>query len=131
MSILVTDPDYNVVVSAEAAFIASRSDPASGQYFFAYRITIRNAGNIPAKLLTRHWIITHGDGHAEEVKGEGVVGEQPHLRPREAFEYTSAAVLPTPIGTMHGTYGMLADDGHTFFAPIPVFRLLGPGATLH
>lgn len=125
------DSDYSIDVRAEATFIAPRSNPAASQYFFAYRITIRNAGRIPAKLLSRHWIITHGDGHVEEVQGDGVVGEQPHLQPGEAFEYTSAAVLRTPIGTMHGEYRMLADDGHTFFAPIPVFRLLGPGATLH
>ena len=125
------DSDYSIEVRAEATFIASRSNPDANQYFFAYRITIRNTGGVPAKLLDRHWIITHGDGHVEEVQGEGVVGEQPRLRPGEAFEYTSAAVLRTPIGTMHGEYGMLADDGHAFSAPIPVFRLLGPGATLH
>ena len=125
------DSDYSIDVSAEATFIAPRSNPAASQYFFAYRITIHNTGRVPAKLLSRRWIITHGDGHVEEVQGEGVIGEQPHLRPGEAFEYTSAAVLRTPIGTMHGEYRMHADDGHTFFAPIPVFRLLGPGATLH
>ena len=123
--------DYSIDVTAEATFIAPRSNPAANQYFFAYRITIRNTGQVPAKLLSRHWIITHGDGHVEEVQGEGVVGEQPHLRPGEAFEYMSAAVLRTPIGTMHGEYHMLADDGHAFDAAIPVFRLLGPGATLH
>ncbi len=128
---LVANSDYSIDVRAEATFIAPRSNPAANQYFFAYRITIRNTGRIPAKLLSRHWIITHGDGHVEEVQGDGVVGEQPHLGPGDAFEYTSAAVLRTAIGTMHGEYRMLADDGHTFFAPIPVFRLLGPGATLH
>ena len=125
------DTDYSIDVSAQATFIAPRSNPDANQYFFAYRITIRNTGHVPAKLLSRHWVITHGDGRVEEVQGDGVVGEQPRLRPGEAFEYTSAAVLRTPIGTMHGEYRMVADDGHTFFAPIPVFRLLGPGATLH
>ena len=125
------DSDYSIDVRAEATFIAPRSNPAANQYFFAYRITIENRGLVPAKLLSRHWIITHGDGHVEEVEGEGVVGEQPRLRPGEAFEYTSAAVLRTPIGTMHGEYRFLADDGHSFLAPIPAFRLLGPGATLH
>jgi len=127
----VADSDYSIDVDAEATFIASRSNPAADQYFFAYRITIRNSGLIPAKLLSRHWVITHGDGHVEEVQGDGVVGEQPRLRPGDAFEYTSAAVLRTPIGTMHGEYRFVADDGHGFLAPIPVFRLLGPGATLH
>ena len=125
------DSDYSIEVTAKATFIAPRSNPAAGQYFFAYRITIRNVGRVSARLLNRHWVITHGDGHVEEVRGDGVVGEQPHLHPGESFEYTSAAVLRTPIGTMHGEYGMLADDGHAFSAPIPVFRLLGPGATLH
>ena len=125
------DSDYSIDVQAEVTFVAPRSDPAAKQYFFAYRITIRNLGRIPAKLISRHWIITHGDGHVEEVQGEGVVGEQPRLRPGESFEYMSAAVLRTPIGTMHGEYRMLADDGNAFDAPIPVFRLLGPGATLH
>ena len=125
------ESDYNIEVTAEAAFVEQRSNPVAGQYFFAYRITIRNAGRAGARLLNRHWVITHGDGHVEEVRGDGVVGEQPHLRPGESFEYTSAAVLRTPIGTMHGEYGMRADDGRTFTTPIPVFRLLGPGATLH
>ena len=125
------ETNYSIDVSAKATFVAPRSNPEANQYFFAYRITIRNTGQVTAKLLSRHWVITHADGHVEEVQGDGVVGEQPRLRPGEAFEYTSAAVLRTPIGTMHGEYRMLADDGNTFLAPIPVFRLLGPGATLH
>ncbi len=126
-----TDSDYSIEVEAQATFVAVRSDPDAGQYFFAYRIAIRNTGRVSATLRARHWIITHGDGRVEEVQGEGVVGEQPHLGPGESFEYTSAAMLRTPFGTMHGEYRMQADDGHVFQAPIPVFRLIGPGATLH
>lgn len=107
------------------------SDPDSERFCFAYRITVRNVGKVPARLLTRHWIITHGDGHVEEVQGEGVIGERPHLQPGEEFEYTSGAILRTPVGTMHGRYQMLADDGQTFYANIPVFRLQDPSATLH
>lgn len=123
------DP-YHIDVAAVPRFLEEHSQPGQGRYAFAYTITIRNEGDVPAKLLTRHWVITHGNGKVEEVRGPGVVGEQPHLAPGEAFEYTSGAVLETPVGTMQGTYQMLADDGTAFDAPIPRFTLSVP-RTLH
>ena len=97
---------------------------------FAYTIRIRNAGGVGARLLNRHWVITDAHGKVQEVRGEGVVGEQPWLQPGEQFEYTSGAVLETAVGTMRGTYDMLADDGTRFDAPIPAFTLSVP-RTLH
>lgn len=123
-------PPYAIDVAAAPRFLAEQSQPAQGRYAFAYTITIRNDGAVPAKLLTRHWVITHGNGKVEEVRGPGVVGEHPHLAPGEAFEYTSGAVLDTPVGTMQGSYQMLADDGTAFDAPIPRFTLSVP-RTLH
>ena len=90
---------------------------------FAYHVTIRNEGELPARLLSRHWIITNGDGEVQEVEGRGVVGEQPYLRPGEVYEYTSGTALETPVGAMHGSYRMLADDGKVFDADIPPFTL--------
>ncbi|MDX1251308.1 MAG: Co2+/Mg2+ efflux protein ApaG [Gammaproteobacteria bacterium] len=118
--------NYNVRVEAESFFIAEQSAPEQDQYAFAYRITIRNAGAVPAKLLTRHWIITDANGKIQEVRGEGVVGEQPHLQPGESFQYTSGAVIETPVGTMQGSYQMIADDGARFDAEIPTFTLAVP-----
>ena len=97
---------------------------------FAYTITIRNHGTVPAKLLTRHWVITDANGKVQEVRGEGVVGEQPHLMPGQGFRYSSGAMLETPVGSMQGTYQMLADDGVHFDAPIAPFTLAIPG-TMH
>lgn len=122
--------DYNIQVAAQAFYLEEQSDPAGDRYVFAYTITIQNRGNIPAKLLTRHWIITDSNGKIEEVRGEGVVGEQPYLRPGEGFQYTSGAILETSVGSMKGSYQMLADDGITFDAPIPAFVLSIP-RTLH
>jgi ApaG protein len=121
---------YRIEVAAVPRFLEEHSQPGQGRYAFAYTITIRNEGEVPAKLLTRHWVITDGNGNVEEVDGPGVVGEHPHLAPGEAFEYTSGAVIATPVGTMHGSYGMLADDGTAFGAPIPRFTLSVP-RTLH
>ncbi|MFZ5594448.1 MAG: Co2+/Mg2+ efflux protein ApaG [Pseudomonadota bacterium] len=118
--------NYNISVEAEAFFIAEQSVPEQNQYAFAYRITIRNAGAVPAKLLTRHWIITDANGKIQEVRGKGVVGEQPHLRPGESFQYTSGAVIETPVGTMQGSYQLIADDGARFEAEIPAFTLAVP-----
>lgn len=118
--------NYNVSVEAVSFFIAEQSAPEQDQYAFAYRITIRNAGAVPAKLLTRHWIITDANGKIQEVRGKGVVGEQPHLRPGESFQYTSGAVIETPVGTMQGSYQMIADDGARFEAEIPAFTLAVP-----
>ena len=119
-------PLHRVDVAVESAYVESQSQPDEDQYVFAYTVTIHNTGQIPAKLLTRHWIITDGHGQVQEVRGDGVVGEQPHLRPDETFRYTSGAVLQTPVGSMHGSYQMLADDGTRFDAPIAAFSLCMP-----
>jgi ApaG protein len=122
----VANERYRIDVAVTTRYVAEQSDPAQNRYVFAYTITIENTGAIAAQLLTRHWIITDASGKAQEVKGEGVVGEQPHLEPGAAFRYTSGAVLETPVGTMHGAYQMLADDGVRFDAPIAAFRLSVP-----
>ncbi len=121
-----SDKNYDISVDVLPAYIAEQSDPNSNHYVFSYTVTIKNNGNIPAKLLTRHWIITDGDGEIQEVKGEGVVGETPHLKPGEGFCYTSGTMMRTPIGTMHGSYQMIADDGVNFDAEIPSFSLNVP-----
>ncbi|HWT16790.1 MAG TPA: Co2+/Mg2+ efflux protein ApaG [Patescibacteria group bacterium] len=121
---------YRIGVAAVPRFLEEQSQPADGRYAFAYTITLRNEGEVPAKLLTRHWVITDANGRVEEVRGSGVVGEHPHLAPGEVFEYTSGAVLETPVGTMQGSYRMLADDGTAFDAQIPRFTLSVP-RTLH
>ncbi len=112
------------------AYIADQSDPKKDHYVFSYTVTITNTGSTPAKLLTRHWIITDGDGQTQEVKGDGVIGEQPHLKPGEGFQYTSGTFMNTPFGTMHGSYQMLSDAGEKFDADIPTFQLSVPN-TLH
>lgn len=122
--------DYDIQVKVETAYVPEESEPEQNRYFFAYTITITNTGSIPARLLSRHWIITDANSKVQEVKGLGVVGEQPYLEPGASFRYTSAAVLETPVGCMQGSYQMLADDGVTFEAPIPVFNLSTPH-TLH
>ena len=121
---------YDVDVAVKTQFIQNQSDPDSRRFVFAYTITITNSGEVPAKLLTRHWIITDADGRKQEVRGEGVVGEHPHLKPGESFRYTSGAAIETPVGSMEGSYQMLADDGHHVDAPISPCTLAGPG-TLH
>lgn len=120
------ESDYEIEVTAQVMYIAERSEPDENRYFFAYTMTIRNTGTAPAKLLTRHWVITDGQGGVQEVRGDGVVGEQPHMAPGQGFQYTSAAVLETPVGSMHGSYQMVADDGHRFDAPIKAFSLAVP-----
>jgi ApaG protein len=117
---------YEITVVAEATYLTDQSDPSRNQYAFAYTITVTNTGSVPAQLLSRHWIITDSDHHVQEVKGLGVVGQQPRLKPGESFEYTSGASLPTAVGTMRGTYQMMAEDGHAFEAAIPVFTLSVP-----
>jgi ApaG protein len=117
-------------VDVDTLYIESESSPVNSQYVFAYTITITNTGTEAAKLMTRHWVITDANGHIEEVRGDGVVGEQPHLKPGEGFQYTSGAVLKTPIGTMSGSYQMVADNGNNFDADIPEFILSSP-RTLH
>lgn len=118
--------DYAISVSAESSFLPDQSDPDSERFVFAYTITIENAGRVPATLLTRHWIITDANGQVQEVRGEGVVGEQPRLNPGESFRYTSGAMIGTPVGSMQGAYQMLADDGRHFEAPIAPFGLSVP-----
>lgn len=119
--------DYRIAVDVDTAFVEEQSDPREKRFVFAYTITIKNEGDVPAKLLTRHWIITDANGKVQEVRGEGVVGEQPHLQPGQGFRYSSGAVLETPVGAMQGSYQMLADDGQQFDAPIAPFRLAMPG----
>ena len=114
-------------VKVESEFVPERSDPHNGEFFFAYHVTIENHGEKNVKLLSRHWIITDGMGKEQEVKGPGVVGKQPHLRPGEAFEYTSACPLSTQIGSMHGSYRMVTDTGESFDARIAPFTLAIPG----
>jgi len=121
---------YEMTVTPVAAFLADQSDPAKNQYVFTYTITITNTGDVAAKLVSRHWIITDADHKVQEVKGLGVVGQQPLLKPGESFEYTSGASIPTAVGTMHGSYQMMAADGKAFDAPIPLFTLSVP-RTLH
>lgn len=108
-------------------YVDEQSDPNTGRYVFAYTITIANEGDVAAKLLSRHWVITDGNGKVQEVSGDGVVGEQPHLGPGEEFRYSSGAVLETPVGSMQGRYRMQADNGIDFDAPIPAFTLAVPG----
>ena len=122
--------DYQFDIDVDTRFLDEQSAPEEDRYVFAYTIHIRNQGKVPARLLGRHWLITDGNGKVREVVGEGVVGEQPWLRPGEGFEYTSGAVLESEIGTMRGSYDVLADDGTRFAAPIPAFTLSVP-RTLH
>jgi len=124
----VHDPRYQVDVSVATRYLPEQSQPELQRFAFAYTITLRNAGALPAQLLTRHWLITDGDGQVQEVRGAGVVGQQPLLRPGEQHTYTSGTVLATRVGTMQGSYQMQADDGHRFDAPIEPFRLAVPGA---
>jgi ApaG protein len=114
---------HALAVSVETTYVEEQSSPEDGRYVFAYTITIRNTGNVRARLLSRHWVITDANGRVEEVRGPGVVGQHPHLAPGEAFRYTSAAAIETPVGTMHGSYQMIGDDGVEFDAPIAPFRL--------
>jgi len=122
--------DYKIRVEVTPNYIETQSDPDMGHYVFSYTVTIINDGNFPARLLTRHWIIKNADGEIQEIKGDGVVGEHPHLKPGEGFEYTSGTMMKTPFGSMNGSYQMIADDGYHFEADIPEFYLLAP-KTLH
>jgi ApaG protein len=118
--------NQGIKVDVKTAYLAERSEPARNQYVFAYTITLTNAGDVPAQLISRHWIITDADHNVQEVRGLGVVGQQPLLQPGETFEYTSGATLATAMGTMHGTYQMVAEDGRGFEVPIPPFTLSVP-----
>ena len=118
---------YEIKIDVATNYIVDQSEPDVGRYVFAYTITIENLGDLPARLLSRHWVITDANGKVQEVKGDGVVGEQPHLNPGETFRYSSGAVLETPVGAMQGSYRMKADNGKHFEAPIPPFTLAVPG----
>lgn len=120
----------SIKVQVDTLFIESESDPDNDRYIFAYTITIHNTGTVAAKLLTRHWVIQDANGKTQEVHGDGVVGEQPYLKPGEAFKYTSGTKLETSMGTMGGNYIMVTDDGEEFKAPIAEFLLSTPH-TLH
>lgn len=125
-----TENPHKIHVKVIPAYIREQSDPPNNHYVFTYTVTIRNDGDQPARLLTRHWIITDGDGQVQEVRGDGVIGEQPHLQPGEGFQYTSGTFMNTPVGTMQGSYQMIADNGEKFDAEIPSFTLSVPN-TLH
>src|SRR6201986_1045579 len=120
------DP-HSIRIEVETAYLDEQSDPRERRYVFSYTITIRNEGSVPARLLTRHWVITDANGKGQEVRGDGVVGEQPHLKPGQGFRYSSGAVLETPVGAMQGSYEMTDDEGQGFDAPIEPFRLAMPG----
>ena len=119
--------NYAINVNVETDYIEAQSDPDNRRFVFAYTITIENTGDVAARLLSRRWRITDADGQRQQVSGEGVVGEKPYLQPGESFRYTSGAVLETPVGAMEGAYQMVADDGHSFEAPIAPFTLAKPG----
>ncbi len=116
----------NIIIEATPFFIAEQSVPEQNRYVFAYTISITNEGTVSAQLLQRHWLITDANGKIQEVRGEGVIGEQPYLKPGETFRYTSGAILETPVGIMQGHYIMRSDDGDDFNAPIPRFTLSIP-----
>jgi len=117
---------HGIRISVESQYVADQSSPRARRYVFAYTVKIQNEGTEPARLRSRHWIITDGDGRVEEVRGPGVVGQQPFLRPGEHFEYTSGCVLQTPRGQMRGTYQMVRDGGEVFDATIAPFDLMLP-----
>ncbi len=119
--------EYEIRIEVATSYVDDQSEPDVGRYVFAYTITIENIGDLPARLLSRHWVITDANGKVQEVTGDGVVGEQPHLNPGESFRYSSGAVLETPVGAMQGSYHMETDNGTNFEAPIPPFTLAVPG----
>jgi len=123
-----SDPRYQVDVSVVTRYLPEQSQPDQDRYAFAYTITVKNNGSVPAKLLSRHWVITDGDGHVEEVRGAGVVGLQPLIQSGEEHTYSSGSVITTKVGTMQGSYLMQADDNYQFKATIAPFRLAVPGA---
>ncbi|MFC3609432.1 Co2+/Mg2+ efflux protein ApaG [Stutzerimonas tarimensis] len=123
-----TDPRYRIDVDVTTRYLAEQSEPEQNRFAFAYKITITNNGTVSAQLLSRHWIITDGDGKVQEVRGAGVVGEQPVIAPGASHSYTSGTLLASRVGSMQGSYQMLADDGQSFDAEIAPFRLAVPGA---
>lgn len=117
---------YHISINVDTTYLADQSDPSADRYVFSYSVSIANTGTVAAQLISRHWIITDAENVVQEVKGLGVVGEQPLLQPGESFEYTSGTALATPVGTMHGSYQMVAEDGNKFDAEIPSFTLSMP-----
>ena len=130
MSSMNDETRYQIDVEVETQYLPTESAPDDSRYVFAYTVTLHNAGSVPARLLSRHWQITDEDGETKEVRGAGVVGEHPYLRPGEAFRYTSGTQLDTAVGSMRGSYQMVADDGTRFDAEIKPFVLSAP-RTLH
>jgi len=122
-----SSPPPGIRIEVETTYLDEQSEPREHRYVFAYTITIRNEGSSAARLLTRHWLITDANGKVQEVRGDGVVGEQPYLRPGQGFRYSSGTVIETPVGAMQGSYQMVGDDGLAFDAPIAPFRLAIPG----
>jgi ApaG protein len=122
-----TKKHCEILIEVATDYVDEQSEPDSDRYVFAYTITITNNGDVPARLISRHWVITDANGKVQEVSGDGVVGEQPHLNPGEEFRYSSGAVLETPVGAMQGLYRMEADNGVNFDAPIAPFTLAVPG----
>ena len=120
--------DNPIRVQVETRYIADHSEPSENKFVFAYDICVRNQGDSPVQLLSRHWIITDGDGKTQEVRGEGVVGEQPVIPPGTEYRYTSGTLLGTEVGSVYGSFGMLTEDGIEFDAPIAPFTLAQPGA---
>ncbi|MEN8175905.1 MAG: Co2+/Mg2+ efflux protein ApaG [Pseudomonadota bacterium] len=120
--------EHSIAIGVEAAYLPDQSHPQEGRYAFAYTITILNEGTITARLVNRHWVITDANGKVQEVRGQGVVGEQPNLRPGEHFRYTSGTLLDTPVGSMEGEYEMEDERGERFLAAIPAFSLSVPRA---
>ena len=118
---------HDIRINVATSYVDDQSEPDLDRYVFAYTITISNDGDVPATLLSRHWVITDANGKVQEVNGDGVVGEQPHLNPGERFRYSSGAVLETPVGAMQGLYRMETDGGASFDAPIAAFTLAVPG----
>ncbi|MEQ6331160.1 Co2+/Mg2+ efflux protein ApaG [Pseudomonas chengduensis] len=123
-----SDPRYQIDVSVTTSYLAAQSQPEQNRYAFSYTVTIVNNGELPAQLLSRHWVITDGDGRVQEVRGAGVIGQQPHIVPGASHTYSSGTVMATQVGTMQGSYQMLAEDGKRFDATIAPFRLAVPGA---
>jgi ApaG protein len=120
------EKQYAIEVAAATQYLSEQSDEAAGRFVFAYTITLRNTGSVAAQLISRHWIITDAQGLVQEVRGLGVVGAQPLLKPGQSFEYTSGTAIATAVGTMKGAYQMVAADGTRFEAPIPEFTLSVP-----
>lgn len=123
-----SDPRYQIDVSVVTHYLPEQSQPEQSRFAFSYTVTISNNGQVPAKLLSRHWIITNGDGRVQEVRGAGVIGLQPLIAPGHRHTYSSGTVMSSRVGTMQGSYQMLAEDGKRFDAVIAPFRLAVPGS---